>query len=150
MTDQNGTTYAYAYDTGGREISDTATVASGNPFNIDTSVTELGYSYNSQGLPYQQTSYDSSGDVVDQVVAQSRDSLGLETTNSAEFVSHGTVIDDTCITTRNALPWGRFAGGGQETLVPSAQTQIQLDAVTMPDDPLPWTLPTDPWPLPME
>ena len=67
MTDQNGTNHAYGYDTAGREISDSATVASGNPYNIDTSVAELGYGYNSQGLPYQQTSYDSSDDVVNQV-----------------------------------------------------------------------------------
>ena len=42
MTDQNGTKHVYAYDTAGREISDTATVASGNPENIDnTTVTKL-------------------------------------------------------------------------------------------------------------
>ncbi len=66
-TDQNGTTHTYAYDTLGREISDTAAVASGNPQNIDTSVVKLAYSFNSAGLPFQQTSYDSSNDVVNQV-----------------------------------------------------------------------------------
>ena len=67
ITDQNGTKHVYAYDTAGREISDTATVASGNPYHIDTTVAKLVYSFNSQGLPYQQTSYNSSGGVVNQV-----------------------------------------------------------------------------------
>ncbi len=68
-TDQNGTTHTYAYDTLGRQTSDTASVASGNPENIDTSVVKLGYSFNSAGLPFQQTSYNSSGAVVNQVEA---------------------------------------------------------------------------------
>lgn len=84
----------------------------------------------------------------DSVVVQSRNSLGLETTNTAEFVSHATVIDSTGIITQPARRWGRFAGGGQETLIPSLDG-IRLDAVTMPDGPLPWSLPTDPRPLPI-
>ncbi len=79
---------------------------------------------------------------------QSRNGLGLETENSAEFVAHGTVIDNADITTQEASSWGRFAGGQQETIVPFSRAQIQLDAVTMPDEPLPWDLPTDPYPLP--
>ncbi len=65
--DQNGTTHTYAYDVLGRKISDAAAVASGNPENIDTSVVKLTYSFNSQGLPFQQTSYNSSSTVVNQV-----------------------------------------------------------------------------------
>lgn len=79
---------------------------------------------------------------------QSRNGLGLETTDSAEFVAHGTVIDNADITTQEATQWGRFAGEQQETIVPFPQTQIQPNAVTMPDEPLPWSLPTDPNPLP--
>lgn len=67
MTDRNGTTHLIAYDSLGREVSDTATVAPGNPENVDTSVTELAYNYNNQGLPFQQTSLNSSGAVVNQV-----------------------------------------------------------------------------------
>lgn len=84
----------------------------------------------------------------DSIINQSRNSLGLETTNTGEFVSHGTLIDNTDVYTQLAQPWGRFSGGGQETIVPDAADQIFLNAVTMPDEPLPWSLPTDPTPLP--
>ena len=67
MTDRNGTMHTYTYDSLGREITDTAMVAAGNPENIDTSVTELTYSYNSQGLPFEETSLNSSDDVANQV-----------------------------------------------------------------------------------
>jgi RHS repeat-associated protein len=79
---------------------------------------------------------------------QSRNSLGLETQNTGEFVSSGTLVDDAGVAAKPADPWGRFAGGGDEVLVPNAQQQIRLDAVTMPDDPLPFELPTDPRPRP--
>ncbi len=53
-TDQNGSTHAYSYDVLGRLTLDAVTtLASG----VDGSVLALGYNYNSQGLPYQQTSY---------------------------------------------------------------------------------------------
>ena len=64
MIDQNGTTHVYAYDTAGRETSDTVT---SHPSYVDAAVTKLVYSFNSQGLPYQQTSYNSSSVVVNQV-----------------------------------------------------------------------------------
>jgi RHS repeat-associated protein len=54
----------------GRLITDSVQVASGNPQNVDTTVQSLVYSYNTLGLPYQQTSYSSplgSGSVVNQV-----------------------------------------------------------------------------------
>ncbi len=66
-TDQNGTTHTYAYDTLGQEISDSVTLPMGNPENIDTSVMELTYNFNSAGLPFQQTSLNSTGGVVNQV-----------------------------------------------------------------------------------
>jgi len=74
----------------------------------------------------------------------SRNSFGIETTNTTEFVSYGTVVDDAGLVERNAELWGRFNGGGHEVLVPSPGKQIQIDAVTMPDSPLPWWRPTDP------
>lgn len=84
----------------------------------------------------------------DPIGTLSRNSVGLETNNSGEFIAHGVVVDSTGITTQEATAWGRFAGGAQETLVPNAATQIQIRAVTMPGEPLPWSLPTDPRPLP--
>ncbi len=48
MTDQNGTEHAYTYDGVGRLLSDTASVATGNPAGLDTSVTsinEITYAY---------------------------------------------------------------------------------------------------------
>lgn len=86
----------------------------------------------------------------DPITAQSRNSLGLETTNTGEFVVHGVITDASGITTREALPWGRFAGGGQETLIPDAANKVRITGVTMPDDPLPWTRVTDPRPLPSQ
>jgi RHS repeat-associated protein len=65
MTDQDGTTHSYSYDVLGRLTLDSVQVASGNPQNVDTSVLAMGYSYNTQGLPYQQTSYsDAAGTTV--------------------------------------------------------------------------------------
>jgi RHS repeat-associated protein len=67
LKDRNGTTHVFTYDSQGRETSDTATVATGNPQNIDTSVAKLTYSYNSQGLPFEESSLNGSGAVVTQV-----------------------------------------------------------------------------------
>jgi RHS repeat-associated protein len=54
MTDQNGTTHDYSYDVLGRQTLDSvATLGSG----VDGTVMALGTNYNSQGLPYQETSY---------------------------------------------------------------------------------------------
>ena len=54
MTDQNGTTHDYTYDSLGRQTLDSVvTLGSG----VDGTVRALGTNYNSQGLPYQETSY---------------------------------------------------------------------------------------------
>jgi hypothetical protein len=84
----------------------------------------------------------------DPVQTQSRNSLGLPTGNTAEFRAHGSIADDTGLTTREALPIGEAGvkGGGQETLVPKPREQVTIDAVTMPDEHLPFSLPTDPRP----
>jgi RHS repeat-associated protein len=66
-TDRNGTAHAYAYDILGRRISDTVTVLSGNSHNVDLTVTQIGSSYNSQGLVDKVTSYNGSGAPVNQV-----------------------------------------------------------------------------------
>jgi RHS repeat-associated protein len=54
MTDQNGTTHAYHHDTLGRVTLDAVTTLGPG---VDGTVRALGYSYNAQGLPFQQTSY---------------------------------------------------------------------------------------------
>jgi RHS repeat-associated protein len=71
-------------------------------------------------------------------VQQSRETLGLETVNTAEFLSIGRLISTEGVTARPARPWGRFQGGEDEVLVPNALRQIRLDAVIMPDEPLPF------------
>jgi RHS repeat-associated protein len=53
-TDQNGTTHSYSYDPLGRLTLDWVTSLGAG---VDGSVMALGYSYNRQGLPFQQTSY---------------------------------------------------------------------------------------------
>ena len=86
----------------------------------------------------------------DPVVTQSRNSLGLETTNTAEYLFQGVIVDNSGVRVQKAVKWGRFAGGGQETLIPNAKKQVRVDAWTMPGEPMPFTLPTDPLPLPPE
>lgn len=81
MTDQNGNTHAYTYDSLGRETMDTVTTLGAG---VDGSVMALGYSYNALGLPYQQTSYDGSGNIVNQVQDE-YNGLGQLT---AEYQSH--------------------------------------------------------------
>ena len=57
-TDQNGTTHAYGYDVLGRMISDEVTFAVDS--GVDQTVQSLGYSFNQLGLPFCQTSYNTS------------------------------------------------------------------------------------------
>jgi RHS repeat-associated protein len=73
----------------------------------------------------------------DPVSQQTRESLGLGRSNTGEFVSHGELIDNTGVTSRRALPWDGFKGGGDEVLCPDPATQIRIRAVTMPERPLP-------------
>ena len=54
MTDQNGTTHAYSHDGLGRQTLDSVTTLGSG---VDGSVRALGTNYNSQGLPFQGTSY---------------------------------------------------------------------------------------------
>jgi hypothetical protein len=48
--DQNGTTHGCTLDAVGRDTADSVTLASGNPYNIDTTVMSLGFTYNDAGL----------------------------------------------------------------------------------------------------
>ena len=54
MTDQNGTTHQYSYDVLGRQTLDAVTTLGSG---VDGTVRAIGATYNSQGLPFQQTSY---------------------------------------------------------------------------------------------
>lgn len=86
----------------------------------------------------------------DPVPVQSRNSLGLPALNTAEFQAHATVLDNTGMSAIEAreIAESGVAGGGGEILVPKSATQLRINAVTMPDSPLPSTLPTDPRPAP--
>jgi YD repeat-containing protein len=69
MTDRNGTTHAYAYDSLGRQISDTVTaLGSGSGWAVDGSVMKIAYTYDAQGNQYLTTSFNSSGGIVNQVM----------------------------------------------------------------------------------
>jgi hypothetical protein len=69
--------------------------------------------------------------------AQTRENLGLGKSNTGEFVSEGTLVETTGVTSRRAKEWDGFSGGGDEVLVPDPQRQIKLSSVRMPDEPLP-------------
>ena len=69
---------------------------------------------------------------------QTRELLGLETDNSAEFVSVGVVVRNSNITEKKATKWGRFSGGGDELEIKNPEAKIKLNAVIMPDNPIPF------------
>ena len=62
-TDRNGTTHAYAYDSLGRLTTDAVTAFGAG---VDQSVAKIGYTYTDQGQLVTATSYDASGNVVNQ------------------------------------------------------------------------------------
>jgi hypothetical protein len=64
MTDRNGSTHTYSYDVLGRMTADDVTTLGSG---VDGAVRELTYSFNPAGLPYQQTSLNSTGGVVNQI-----------------------------------------------------------------------------------
>jgi RHS repeat-associated protein len=66
-TDRNGTIHSYSYDVLGRLTFDDVTGHVSTSLSNPGPVTKLGYTFNTQGLPYQFTSYNSSGSVVNQV-----------------------------------------------------------------------------------
>jgi YD repeat-containing protein len=63
--DRNGTKHTYSFDVLGRLTTDNVTGDLGT--GVSTAVQKLGYSFDSAGRPYQFTSYDGSGAVVNQV-----------------------------------------------------------------------------------
>ena len=58
FSDQNGSTHNYLYDLLGRLTADIVTTAGSG---VDTNVLRLGYSFDTGGRPYQQTSYSDTG-----------------------------------------------------------------------------------------
>ena len=71
-TDRNGTTHAYTYDSLGRLTTD-AVMTFGT--GVDQSVAKVGYTYTDQGQRATATSYDASGNVVNQT-SDSYDAFG--------------------------------------------------------------------------
>jgi len=76
MVDQSQTTHDYSYDGAGRLLSESATVASGNPSNLDATVASLAYQYKVCGKLLSVTSKNSSGIALNQVLYH-YDSNGL-------------------------------------------------------------------------
>ena len=87
-TDQNGTSHSYSYDVLGRLTLDAVTsLATG----VDGSVMAMGYSFNSLGLPYQQTSYaDAAATTIVNQVQDVYNGLGQLT---GEYQSHAGAVD---------------------------------------------------------
>ena len=85
MEDQNQTTHDYSFDGVGRLLSDTATVPTGNPANIDTTVASIDYAYKVCGKLLTVSSEDSTGTVLNQVKFQYDSNGNLV----KEFQEHG-------------------------------------------------------------
>jgi hypothetical protein len=88
VKDQNQTVHDYIFDALGRQTSDQATLATGNPKYIDTSVLRIDRSYEVRGMVEKITSYSSTsggtGNIVNQVLDEYNE-WGLAT---AEYQSH--------------------------------------------------------------
>ena len=87
-TDRNGTTHVYAYDGLGRMLTDQVTAFGSG---VDTSVAKLGYSYGKNGMMQMATSYDASGNVLNQV-SRTYDGLGQL---ASDAQSHGGAVGGT-------------------------------------------------------
>lgn len=66
-TDQNGTIHACNYDVLGRKTADEVTTLGAS---VDGATRKLTFTYNTQGLPYELTSYNASDDIVNQLRRQ--------------------------------------------------------------------------------
>ncbi len=97
MEDQNQTVHDYTYDNLGRQISDSVTLPSGNPADIDTSVMRIEDGYNVRGQLETVTSYDAAtgGNVVNQVEYAYNDA-GLV---SREYQEHQGAVDQNTLYT---------------------------------------------------
>ncbi len=87
-TDQNGTTHALKYDVLGREVSDSITTLG---TAVDGSILCLGYSFNGQGLAYQQTSYSNAAGTT--IVNQVQDSYNGFGQIIGEYQAHGGAVN---------------------------------------------------------
>ncbi len=109
MTDRNGTTHAYTYDVLGRQTVDAVTALGAG---VDGRVQRLETAFNSQGLAYLFTSYDSpsGGNIVNQV---ERVFNGLEQM-TAEYQSHAGAVDTTS-TPAVRYAYSEMAGGANHS-----------------------------------
>ena len=88
MTDQNGNIHAYSCDALGRQTLDAVTTLG---LGVDGSVRAIGTSFNSQGLPYQKTSYsDAAGTTIANQVQDVYNGLGQLT---GEYQSHSGAVN---------------------------------------------------------
>ena len=119
MLDQNRTMHAYAYDGVGHLLSDSITVASGNPANIDTAVASLDYAYKICGRFLSASSENSSGDVLNEVYfqydtngnldAEYEEANGQVNTSTSLYVGYGyddstSTEDDTTVSDTDFRP----------------------------------------------
>jgi RHS repeat-associated protein len=108
-TDRNGTIHAFSYDVLGRQTADAVTQLGAG---VDGHVQRLETAFNSQGLPYLFTSYDSAsgGNIVNQV-QRTFNGLGQLT---AEYQAHGGAVD-TSSTPAVRYVYSEMAGGANHS-----------------------------------
>jgi RHS repeat-associated protein len=86
-TDRDGNVHAYSYDTLGRQTLDAVTTLGGG---VDGTILAIGTTYNSQGLPYQQTSYSDSSATT--VMNQTQDVYNGLGQLAGEYQSHSGAV----------------------------------------------------------
>ena len=88
MTDQNGSTHAYGRDVLGRETLDSVTTLGSG---VDGSVRAIGTNYNTQGLPFQETSYSDAAATT--AVTQDQDVYNGLGQLTGEYQSHSGAVN---------------------------------------------------------
>lgn len=98
FTDQNGSTHGYNYDVLGRLTADIITTFGGG---VNNTVKRLGYSFDTAGRPYQQTSYTNTGGTTvlnqvqdayngfGQLITEYQEHVGAVNTSTSKKVQYG-------------------------------------------------------------
>ncbi len=109
MTDQNGNVHGYNYDLLGRTTADIVTTLG---TGVDGSVRRLGYSFDTAGRPYQQTSFsDTAGTTIVNQVQDAYNGLGQLIT---EYQAHSGAVN-TSTTPKVQYGFNEMSGGANNS-----------------------------------